>query len=180
MPPDIPLLHTGKERIKMKDTDGLSFRTAEKKDLPQILEMLHVLASYEHLEKQLAITEEIIDDWFFRRQVLTALLEEKDGRVIGMATYYETYSTFRGRTGLYLEDLIVRSEMRGLGYGRKLLMHYLALAEKQGCYEASWNCLVWNQASRSFYKSIGAEEEKEWIRYHISTAQIDAALKKAD
>ncbi|MGN0954951.1 GNAT family N-acetyltransferase [Dialister sp.] len=164
----------------MKDTDGLSFRTAEKKDLPQILEMLHVLASYEHLEKQLAITEEIINDWFFRRQVLTALLEEKDGQVIGMATYYETYSTFRGRTGLYLEDLIVRPEMRGRGCGRKLLMHYLALAEKQGCYEASWNCLAWNQASRSFYKSIGAEEEKEWIRYHISTAQIDAALKKAD
>lgn len=162
----------------MARDEAVTFRMAEESDLPRIAEMLHVLAAYEHLEDRLTITEETLRDWIFRRHVLRAILEEKDGALIGMATYYETYSTFRGRTGLYLEDLIVRPGLRGHGYGKALLRRFLQCAREQGCYQASWNCLSWNVPARQFYESLGAERECEWLTYHIGAEKIESTLQK--
>ena len=103
---------------------------------------------------------------------------EEDGIIVGFALFFHNFSTFVGHKGLYLEDLFVLPEKRGLGYGKALLQHLAKLALERHCGRMEWVCLDWNQPSIDFYKSIGAVPMEDWTIYRLTEEKMKAFLKK--
>jgi GNAT superfamily N-acetyltransferase len=91
-----------------------------------------------------------------------------DGKPIGYAVYFYSYSTWLGRNGIYLEDLYVTPEHRGIGAGRDLLRHLAQEAVANGCGRLEWSVLDWNTPAIDFYRSIGALPQDEWVRYRLA------------
>ena len=97
---------------------------------------------------------------------------------MGFALYFHNFSTFLGRSGIYLEDLFVLPEYRGRGYGKALLAHLAALAKSEGCGRLEWWCLDWNRPSIDFYKSLNAQPMEEWTVYRLTGDTLDALAKE--
>ncbi|HIV25397.1 MAG TPA: GNAT family N-acetyltransferase [Candidatus Scatomonas pullistercoris] len=146
----------------------LTFRQAEKKDVSLILWFIRELARYEKLEEEVVATEELLEEWIFEKKNAEVLFAEADSREVGFALYFYNFSTFLGRSGIYLEDLYVLPEYRGRGYGRQILQKLAATAVAQGCGRLEWWCLDWNRPSIDFYLSLGAEPMKDWTVYRIA------------
>ena len=91
-----------------------------------------------------------------------------DGREVGFALFFHNFSTFLGRAGLYLEDLYVKPEYRGQGYGKAILKKLAQIAVERGCGRLEWWCLDWNTPSIGFYKSLGAETMEDWTVYRLT------------
>ena len=147
----------------------LNFRFAVREDTPLILQMIRELADYEKLLDEVGATEPVLEEWLFDRQkaeVLFVLTPE--GKEAGFALFFHNFSTFLGRAGIYLEDLYVRPEYRGRGYGKGLIRRLAALAVERGCGRLEWWCLDWNQPSIDFYLSLGAEPMSDWTVYRIA------------
>ena len=147
----------------------LNFRFAVREDTPLILQMIRELADYEKLLDEVVATEPVLEEWLFDRQkaeVLFVLTQE--GKEAGFALFFHNFSTFLGRAGIYLEDLYVRPEYRGRGYGKGLIHRLAALAVERGCGRLEWWCLDWNQPSIDFYLSLGAEPMSDWTVYRIA------------
>lgn len=89
-------------------------------------------------------------------------------RTVGFALFFHNFSTFLGRAGLYLEDLYVKPEYRGKGYGKAILKKLAAIAVERGCGRLEWWCLDWNQPSIDFYRSLGAEPMSDWTVYRVT------------
>ena len=141
-------------------------RDATPADLPVIAELIRALADYEHLAHEVVWTEEqLAASVFGPGAVPRVLLAEHDGEVAGMAIWFPTYSTFLGVPGIWLEDLFVRLERRGLGLGRALLD---ALFERAGDGRVEWAVLDWNEPSIRFYDLLGARPVAGWTRYRWS------------
>ena len=96
-----------------------------------------------------------------------------DDMEVGFALYFHNFSTFLGRSGIYLEDLFVRPEYRGMGYGKALLCRLAAIAKEEGCGRLEWWCLDWNKPSIDFYKSMGAEPMEDWTVYRVTGETLD-------
>lgn len=146
----------------------LTFRSAERKDVPLILEFIRALAEYEHMADQVVADEATLEEWLFDRckaEVIFAMLE---GKEVGFALFFHNFSTFLGRAGLYLEDLFVLPEVRGRGVGKAILKHLAALAVERGCGRLEWWCLDWNEPSIAFYRSLGAEPMSDWTVYRLA------------
>ena len=146
----------------------MTIRTAERKDTALILQFIRDLAAYEKMADQVVAEESMLEEWIFDKQkaeVLFVLEEEKE---VGFALFFHNFSTFLGRAGIYLEDLYVKPEYRGKGYGKALLKKLAAIAVERGCGRLEWWCLDWNQASIDFYLSLGAEPMSEWTVYRIA------------
>jgi GNAT superfamily N-acetyltransferase len=101
-----------------------------------------------------------------------ALIAEYEGEAAGFALYFHNYSTFKGKPGLYLEDLFVKPELRGRGIGRALLQKVAGIAALRGCGRFEWACLDWNTPSIAFYKSIGAVPLPDWTIYRITEEKL--------
>lgn len=150
------------------DKKKLSFRYAERKDTALILTFIKELARYEKMENEVIATEALLDEWLFdkkKAEVIFAVVENKE---IGFALFFHNFSTFLGRAGIYLEDLYVLPEYRGMGYGKGLLKKLAEIAIERGCGRMEWWCLDWNQPSIDFYLSLGAEPMKDWTVYRIA------------
>ena len=133
---------------------------AQKKDLPAIHELVHELAVYERAESEfIATLDEYERD--FEAGIFEALVSEVDGQVVGMALYFMTYSTWKGRM-LYLEDFVVRENYRRYGLGRRLFDAFLVEAKRQGCRLVKWQVLDWNEPALNFYRKYDVLIEKEW------------------
>ncbi len=146
----------------------LTFRMAEEKDTGLILEFIRALAEYEHMADQVVATEELLREWIFEKGKAEVLLGEEDGVPVGFALFFHNFSTFLGRAGIYLEDLFVRPEHRGKGYGKAMLTRLAQIAVERGCGRLEWWCLDWNQPSIDFYRSMGAVPMDEWTVYRIA------------
>ena len=147
----------------------VTFRSAERADVPLILQFIRALADYEHMADQVVADEATLEEWLFDRQkaeVLFVLTPE--GKEAGFALFFHNFSTFLGRAGIYLEDLYVRPEYRGRGYGKGLIRRLAALAVERGCGRLEWWCLDWNEPSIAFYRSLGAEPMSDWTVYRIA------------
>ena len=132
------------------------------------MELIGELAEYERARDQVEIDDEMLERALFGPEPSAyARVASLDDLVVGMALYYRSFSTWTGRPGLYLEDLYVRSEYRGLGMGRALLASLARLALDEGCRRLEWSVLDWNQPAISFYRSIGAVATDEWTRYRL-------------
>ena len=132
---------------------ALTFRFAEECDTPLILEFIRELADYERLLDQVVADEATLRDQLFEKHHAEVLFALEDGAEVGFALFFHNFSTFLGRAGLYLEDLYVRPEHRGKGYGKGRL---------------EWWCLDWNTPSIGFYKSLGAEAMEDWTVYRLA------------
>ncbi|MGJ0846096.1 N-acetyltransferase family protein [Tissierella praeacuta] len=151
-------------------------RFAEEKDVKLILDFIKELADYEKLLHEVVATEEILMDSLFVRKSAEVIIGEHDGKLVGFALFFHNFSTFLGRPGIYLEDLYVRPEMRGKGYGKILLSFLAKLAIERNCGRFEWWCIDWNEPSINFYKSIGAVPMDEWTVYRVhNQALIDLA-----
>lgn len=146
----------------------LEFRTAERRDVHLILEFIKELASYEKLENEVVADETTLEEWIFEKKKAEVLFAVVDGKKIGFALFFHNFSTFLGRAGLYLEDLYVKPEYRGRGYGKAILKHLASIAVERGCGRLEWWCLDWNKPSIDFYLSLRAEPMSDWTVYRIA------------
>ena len=144
------------------------FRFAEEGDTPLILQFIRELADYEGMLSEVVADEATLKEWIFRKQKAEVLFVLADGREVGFALFFHNFSTFLGRAGLYLEDLYVKLEYRGRGYGKAILKKLAAIAVERGCGRLEWWCLDWNRPSIDFYLSLGAQPMEDWTVYRIT------------
>ncbi|WP_458863238.1 GNAT family N-acetyltransferase [Acidaminobacterium chupaoyuni] len=146
----------------------VSFRFAQKEDVPLILSFIRQLAVYEKMEDQVVATESLLEQWIFEEKKAEVLLAVAEGKEVGFALFFHNFSTFLGRAGLYLEDLYVMPQYRKKGYGKAILKKLAQIAVERGCGRLEWWCLDWNKPSIDFYLSLGAEPMNGWTVYRIA------------
>ena len=148
-------------------------RPAQPADVPEVLRLIHALAVYEKLEHMAVGTPEALHEALFgQRRAAEAMIAERQGRAVGFALFFTTFSTFLCKPGLYLEDLFVEPEHRGAGIGKALLGALAALARDRGCGRLEWRVLDWNEPSIRFYESLGATLMKEWILVRMTEPEF--------
>ena len=147
---------------------NLTFRSAERKDTGLILQFIKELADYEEMLNEVVADEATLETWIFDKQKAEVIFAVEDGKEIGFALFFHNFSTFLGRAGIYLEDLYVRPEYRGKGYGKAILKKLASIAVERGCGRLEWWCLDWNKPSIDFYLSLGAEPMSDWTVYRIA------------
>ena len=150
----------------------VEFRRAEEKDAALILRFIRELAAYEKLDGQVVATEKLLREWIFEKGKAEVLFPVEKGVEVGFALFFHNFSTFLGRAGLYLEDLYIRPEHRGKGYGKATLQKLARIAVERGCGRLEWSCLDWNKPSIDFYLSLGAEPMEEWTVYRLSGEKL--------
>ncbi len=146
-------------------------RPAAPDDVPVIAELIRALADYEKLAHEVVFREEQLRENLFgeRRHAEVLLAEAEDqGQVVGFALFFQNFSTFLARPGIYLEDLFVRPEARGRGHGKALLKALARIAVERGCGRFEWSVLDWNQPAIDFYRSLGAVPMSEWTVYRVT------------
>ncbi len=147
---------------------AVTFRFAVEQDTPLILNFIKELADYEHMLDQVVADEATLADQLFQKKNAEVLFALENGREVGFALFFHNFSTFLGRSGLYLEDLYVRPDCRGKGYGKAILQKLVSIALERGCGRMEWWCLDWNEPSIDFYRSLGAEPMSDWTVYRLT------------
>ena len=159
----------------------LTFRSAERKDVPLILDFIRALAEYERMADQVVADEATLEEWLFDRQKAEVLFAMLEGKEVGFALFFHNFSTFLGRAGLYLEDLFVLPEERGKGYGEALLRHLARTALDRGCGRLEWACLDWNRPSIDFYtQKMRARPMEEWTTYRLTGETLEGAAREKE
>lgn len=156
---------------------GITLRPAEPRDLPLVLDLISELAAYEREPDAVEATEDGLREHLFEsahgnRPVAECIIGELDGMPEGFALYFTNFSTWRGRPGLYLEDLFVRPRARGRGLGKALFLHLAGIALDRGHGRMEWAVLDWNSPAIEFYKSLGAVGMSEWTTYRLTDDQL--------
>jgi len=156
-------------------TAPFRLRGATPDDAALVLAFIRELAEYERAPDAVVATESDI------RATLTSdpkraevILAFEGDAPVGFALFFHNYSTWLGRPGLYLEDLFVRPEARGRGYGRRLLAHLAAIARERGCRRLEWSVLDWNEPAIGFYRSLGAIPMTEWTVHRLTGQALEA------
>jgi GNAT superfamily N-acetyltransferase len=146
-----------------------TIRPATAADVPQILAFVRALAAFEREPDAAVATEaDLLRDGFGPNPFYSCLIAEYDGQPAGFAVYFFNYSTWTGRPGLYLEDIFVQPEFRGLGIGKALLKRVAAIAVETHCPRLQWEVLDWNTPAIDFYRAMGAEFLDEWRNVRIT------------
>jgi len=147
---------------------SLTIRPAVRTDATQILAFITELAEYERARHEvIASVADIEQSLFDEGSTVHSLICERDGRAIGFAVYFYSYSTWLGRNGIYLEDLYITPEQRGGGAGRDLLRYIAREAVEHRCGRLEWSVLDWNAPAIGFYEALGAQAQDEWVRYRL-------------
>lgn len=148
--------------------NDLKFRYAERKDVSLILTFINELAQYEKMTDEVVATESLLEEWIFDKKKAEVIFALEGKKEIGFALFFHNFSTFLGRSGIYLEDLYVLPNCRGKGYGKSILKKLAQIAVERRCGRLEWWCLDWNKPSIDFYLSLGAEPMKDWTVYRIA------------
>ena len=147
----------------------MSIRPARVEDVEEILALIYELALYEKAPDEAKATrEQIVESFFSENPKVFCDLVEVDGAIAGLAIWFLNYSTWQGKHGIYLEDLFIRPQYRGAGYGKALLQHLAAICKERGYGRFQWWVLDWNQPAIDFYKSRGAVAMDDWTVYRVS------------
>ncbi len=158
-----------------------ALRPATRADVPLILDLIRALAEYEREPDAVEATEELLEEQLFGEHPgAEVVIAEVDGQGAGFALFFHNFSTWRGRRGLYLEDLFVRPQFRGLGLGRALMIHLAKLAVQRGCARFEWSVLDWNTPAIDFYRSLGAVGMDEWTVQRLDGDALLTLAMKAD
>lgn len=142
------------------EQEKIIIRKAIKKDIHIIYEMINGLASYEKRPNDMTGSIEMLKYWFFEKKLATAVIaKNNDGEPIGYAIYYPVFASFSAHVNAHLEDLFIKSEYRGRGYGKEFFLKLSKMILNDGYSKLEWSCLDWNLSSIEFYKKIGSKEE---------------------
>ncbi|MBN1241002.1 MAG: GNAT family N-acetyltransferase [Gammaproteobacteria bacterium] len=153
----------------------LALRAAAKSDVPVLLRFIRELADYERLSHEVvADADTLTRSLFGGRRVAEAVIASRDGTDAGFVLFFHTFSTFLGRPGLYVEDLYVQPQHRGVGIGKALLRHVAGLAVERGCGRVEWAVLDWNEPAVRFYERAGARPLSEWTTYRLTGPALAA------
>lgn len=144
-------------------------RKAQPDDVALILRFIRELAEYEKaLDEAIATPAQLTEALFCASPKVFSLICEVDGTPAGFALYFYNFSTWLGSHGLFLEDLYVTPQCRGVGAGKRMLQYLARLAVREGCGRFEWNVLDWNQPAIDFYESFGARPQSEWVGYRLT------------
>lgn len=147
---------------------SITIRQARPTDANAIYDMIYELAVYEKAPEEVVTTPNEINATLFGADSKTeALICEIDGKVAGYAVFFTSYSTWLGRNGIYMEDLYISPDYRGVGAGKALLKYIAQCAVQRKCGRLEWSVLDWNKPAIDFYLSIGALPQNEWVRYRL-------------
>jgi GNAT superfamily N-acetyltransferase len=154
-------------------------RAAQPADVPDVLALVKELATYEREPDAVVATEADFRTALFGDDPAAGChVVEHEGEVVGFALWYRTFSTWQGKPGLWLEDLFVRPEHRGSGFGRQLLVSLAALCVERGWTRFEWWVLDWNEPAQGFYRSLGARPEDEWTVWRVDGAALQALAER--
>ena len=152
---------------------ALVIRRGTERDVPIILTLIRGLAEYERLAHEVEATPaRVRAHGFGRRRYFETIICRRGGKPVGFALYFFTYSTFLARPTLYLEDLFVLPEERGIGAGKALLRALARIAVRRGCGRLEWAVLDWNRPAIGFYKRLGAKLRRQWILTRLTGAPL--------
>src|ERR1044071_8093744 len=157
----------------MKGVVDFQIRPARVDDLPIILQLIRDLATYERAPNDVTATEEQLRRVLFGEKTSADVLVAREGdEAVGFAVFFHNFSTWLGKPGLYLEDLFVRPEKRGRGYGRALLERLAQIAKERACGRIEWAVLDWNEPAIQFYRKLGAQPMDEWTVFRLTKEGI--------
>lgn len=157
----------------MKPETSFRIRSATFADVATILVLIRELAEYERAPHDVVATEELLEEGLFGpHPAAEVLLGEEEGVPVSFALFFHNFSTWMGRRGLYLEDLFVRPEARGKGYGRALLVRLAQLARERKCGRMEWAVLDWNDPAIQFYRKLGARPNDDWTIFRLTREGI--------
>src|SRR5512146_832430 len=155
-------------------TDSITIRPATRDDVPLVLQFIRDLARYEKLEHEVSASEEDLRQALFgERRHTEVVFACSAGEPVGFALFFHNFSTFKGRPGIYLEDLFVRPQARGRGIGKRLLAYLARTAVERRCARLEWAVLDWNEPSIGFYRSLGAVLMDEWTIFRLTGAALE-------
>lgn len=149
----------------------LHIEPATPADVPMILQLIRELAEFEKLLHEVTATEAQLHDGLFGPRPSAEVIMGRlapGGEVACFALFFHNFSTFLAKPGIYLEDLYVRPQFRGRGFGEEMLRHLARLALERNCGRLEWSVLDWNQRAIDFYKSLGAVPMNEWTMYRVT------------
>jgi GNAT superfamily N-acetyltransferase len=147
----------------------MKIRPARKEEVGIVLQLIHDLAQYEKAPNEVEATEkELLATIFIDNPKVFCDVVDVDGEIVGMAIWFLNYSTWQGKHGIYLEDLFIKPEYRGHGYGKALLKHLAKICDEKGYGRFQWWVLDWNSPAIEFYRSLGAVAMDEWTVYRVS------------
>lgn len=155
------------------EPEELEFRGATCEDVPLIMELIRELASYENALDQVDTTDEDIERWLFDQRCGEDILAFENGVPVGQTLFFYNFSTFVGRRGIYLEDLYVRPEFRGKGYGLALMRNLARIAVDRGCGRFEWGCFNDNYNGQGFYRSQGAQPLENWTVFRFAGDSLE-------
>lgn len=154
-------------------------RPARRADVPELLRLINDLARYEEAQDQVTATEpQLVSTLFNDRPMVYAIVAEDQERLVAMAFYYYSFSTWQGRYGLYMKDMFVEPDYRQQGLGRAMMARLAAIAQKHNCGRFEWSVLDWNDPAIAFYRKCGAEPKAEWVRYRLDGDSLQALAEK--
>ena len=160
---------------------NFTIRPATAADVPLVLELIRALATYERAPDEVTATEEQLHEVLFGpKPAAEVLLALENERATGFAVFFHNFSTWLGKPGLYLEDLFVRPEDRGKGYGRALLVHLARIARDRRCGRMEWAVLDWNEPAINFYRKLGAKPMHEWTVFRLTPDDIAQLADSSD
>ena len=151
----------------------MNFRFATINDVDKILEFIKELAEYEKMSNDVVADTDLLRKWIFEENKAEVIFALEDEKEVGFALFFHNFSTFLGKSGLYLEDLFVKPQYRGKGYGKGLLKELARIAVERDCGRFEWVCLDWNKPSIDLYLSLGAEPQDEWTIYRLSGKALE-------
>jgi len=162
-------------------SDGLDIRPAQPDDVTLILDLIKGLAEYERAPEQAKATAQDIEKALFQPNPRAkALICSVDGQPAGFALYFYNFSTWTGKSGIYLEDLFIEPAYRGRGAGKALLRALARIAIAEDCTRFEWSVLDWNEPAIRFYEAFGAEPQSEWLGYRLSGDALHALADGTD
>ena len=150
-------------------TAPLTLRQAQANDVSLIRELIEALADYERMRSECVATDEKLSEALFgQRPCAEVIIAEWDGQAVGFALFFHNFSTFLAQPGIYLEDVFVKPDFRGMGIGKALLVHLAQIAVDRNCGRFEWSVLNWNTDAIGFYERLGAKPQDEWTVYRVS------------
>jgi GNAT superfamily N-acetyltransferase len=146
-------------------SESFTIRRIRENEIPLLISLINEMAEFEKLTSEVAVDERILSEQIFIKKRAEVVLAEKDNHVIGYCIYFYNFSSFMGRSGLYIEDIYIKPEYRGQGFGRKAFSYLEETAVSEGCARMEWACLNWNQTAIDFYEKNGASAMNDWMIY---------------
>lgn len=142
----------------MSSMEKVTFRYAQKNDVPLIMELIKELAEYEGALGAVTVTEKLLGEWLFDKECAEVLFLVVDGIEAGFALFFQSFAAYPGRGGIYLDDLFVKPEYRGNGYGKALFKRLAQITKERGGMRMEWICLKSNLSGIGFYESLGGKQ----------------------